>query len=89
MWKIDQVVHDEAFYIPFWFPPYIRIVYWDYMQFPEFYLPRRTQSLTDWMVYWIDPEKRAALAEAQRTNRAYPVDENLDKDFYNVRQRFQ
>jgi microcin C transport system substrate-binding protein len=89
MWKIDQIVHDEAFYIPFWFPPYIRIAYWDYVQFPEFYLPRRTQSLTDWMVYWIDPEKKAALEEAQRTNKAYPVDENLDKDFYNVRQRFQ
>jgi microcin C transport system substrate-binding protein len=89
MWKIDQIVHDEAFYIPFWSAPYIRLVYWDYMQFPEFYLPRRTQSLTDWMVYWIDPEKKAALEEAQRTNKAYPVDENIEKDFYNVRQRFQ
>ena len=30
---------------------------------PEFYLPRRTQSLTDWMVYWIDPKKKkGALA---------------------------
>jgi microcin C transport system substrate-binding protein len=89
MWKIDQIVHDEAFYIPFWFPPYIRIAYWDYVQFPEFYVPRRTQSLTDWMVYWIDPEKKAALQEAMRSNKAYPVDENIDKDFYNVRQRFQ
>ena len=89
MWKIDQTVHDEAFYLPFWSAPYIRVVYWDYVQWPEFYLPRRTQTLTDWMVYWIDPEKKAALAEAQRTNKAYPLDENLDKDFYNVRQRFQ
>ena len=89
MWKIDQIVHDEAFYIPFWSAPYVRIVYWDYMQFPEFYLPRRTQSLTDWMVYWIDPQKKAALEEAKRTNKAYPLDENIDKDFYKVRERFQ
>ena len=29
------------------------------------------------------------LEEAMRTNKAFPVDENLDKDFFNVRQRFQ
>jgi microcin C transport system substrate-binding protein len=89
LWRVDQIVHDESFYIPFWTPPFIRVVYWDYVQFPEFYLPRRTQQLTDWMVYWIDPAKKAALEEAKRTNKAYPVDQDLDKDFYNVRKRFQ
>ncbi len=89
MWQLDQIVHDEAFYIPFWTPPYIRLVYWDYVQFPEFYLPRRTQQLTDWMIYWIDPAKKAALEEAKRTNKAYPVDPDLDKDYYGIRKRFQ
>lgn len=89
MWRIDQIVHDEGFELPFWKAPYMRLVYWDYVQFPEFYLPKRTTQLTDWFVYWIDPEKKAALAEAKRTNKAYPVDETLDKDFYNVRQAFQ
>jgi microcin C transport system substrate-binding protein len=89
MWKIDQIVHDEAFYIPFWKAPYIRLVYWDYVQFPEFYLPRRTQQLTDWFVYWIDPAKKAALEEAKRSNKAYPVDMQLDKDYYNVRKQSQ
>ena len=67
----------------------MRLVYWDYVQFPEFYLPRRTQQLTDWMVYWIDPAKKAALEEAKRTNKAYPLDPDLDKDYYGIRKRFQ
>jgi hypothetical protein len=50
---------------------------------------RRTQSLTDWFVYWIDPAKKTALEEAKRTNKAYPVDKDLDKDFYGVRKKFQ
>jgi microcin C transport system substrate-binding protein len=87
--KIDQIVHDEAFNIPFRTAPFMRLVYWDYVQFPEFYLPLRTQQYMDWFVYWIDPDKKAALEEAMRTNKAFPVDENLDKDFYNVRKRFQ
>jgi microcin C transport system substrate-binding protein len=89
MHKIDQIVYDDAFYIPFRTAPFIRIVYWDYLQWPDYFLPLRTQQPSDWLVYWIDPQKKAALEEAMRTNKAYPVDENLDRDFYNVRKRFQ
>ena len=86
--RIDEIVTEEAFYIPFWMAPYIRIVHWDYLQFPEFYLPRRTQSITDWMVYWIDPERRAALEQAMVRGEALPLDEELDKDYYGIRKRF-
>ena len=86
--RIDDIVSEEAFYIPFWMAPYIRIVHWDYLRFPEFYLPRRTQSITDWMVYWIDPERRARLEEAMASGEALPLDEELDKDFYGIRERF-
>ena len=87
--RIDEIVSEEAFYIPFWMAPYIRIVHWNYLQFPEFYLPRRTQSITDWMVYWIDPERRARLEEAMASGEALPVDEEIDKDFYGVAERFR
>ncbi len=87
--RIDSIVHDEAFYIPFWAAPYIRIVYWDYVQFPEDYLPKRTEGVTDYMTHWIDPEKKAALEEAMRTGTALPVDPEIDKDFYGVRKRFE
>ncbi len=86
--RIDEIVHDEAFYIPFWMAPYLRIAYWDYVQFPEFYLPKRTEQLMDYMVYWIDPEKKAALERAMQTGEAYPVDPEVDKDFYRIRTRF-
>src|SRR5262249_15995749 len=26
MWRIDEIVHDEAFYIPFWTAPFMRLV---------------------------------------------------------------
>ena len=51
-------------------------------------MPRRTQQVTDWMVYWIDPAKKTALAQAMRDNKAYPVDAELDKDFYGVKKKF-
>jgi microcin C transport system substrate-binding protein len=87
--RVDAIVHDEAFYIPFWTAPYIRVVHWDYLRFPDFYLPRRTEQVIDYMVYWIDPTRRARLAEDMKAGRAYPVDENIDKDYYKVRERLQ
>lgn len=84
MYKIDQIVHDAAFYIPFWKAPYIRLAFWDYVKFPDFYLPRRTQSITDWLVFWIDEEARAKLADDMEAGRTYPVDTEIDKDYYGV-----
>jgi microcin C transport system substrate-binding protein len=89
MRRIDAIVHDEAFYIPFWMAPYTRLVFWDYVQFPEFYLPKRTEQYLDYMVYWIDSKKQAALAEDMRAGRSYPVDGEIDKDYYKIRQRIQ
>lgn len=84
MHRIDEIVHDEAFYVPFWMAPYLRLVYWDYLKFPEFYLPLRTEQVTDWMVYWIDPDARARLEEAMARGEALPLDEEIDKDYYGV-----
>jgi len=88
MHRIDEIVHDEAFYLPFWVAPFHRIVYWDYLQFPDFYLPKRAQYPTEFMVFWIDPEKRAALEQAMASSEALPLDEELDKDYYGIRERF-
>ena len=90
MYRIDEIVHEEAFYIPFWDAPYTRLVHWDYVQFPEFYFPRKNQTnnITDWMVYWIDPERRARLEQAMASGEALPLDDELDKDYYGIRERF-
>ena len=69
--------------------PYARVVYWDYIQFPEFYLPKRAAGITDYMVYWIDPAKKAALAQAMQNGTKYPLDPNIDKDYYGVRKKLQ
>ena len=89
LFRVDQIVHDEAFYLPFWDVPFLRMVHWDYLQLPEFYLPRRTEQPQDWLVYWIDPDKKAVLEVAMREGKAYPVDEDPDKDFFNVKQKYQ
>jgi microcin C transport system substrate-binding protein len=87
MVRIDEIVHDEAFYIPFWNAPYMRLAHWDYLRFPDFYLPKRSEQVTDYMVYWIDAARQQALADDMRAGRAYPVEDDIDKDYYGIRER--
>ena len=89
MYRIDQIVHDEAFYIPFWTASFFRMLSWDYLQFPDFYLPKRTDQTVDWLVYWIDPAKKAALEKAMKDNTPYPVEADFDKDYFGVKQKKQ
>ncbi|HPE02851.1 MAG TPA: extracellular solute-binding protein [Burkholderiaceae bacterium] len=84
MQRIDAIVRDEAFYLPFWRAPYTRVAYWAYVRFPDEWLPLRTEQLFDWMVFWIDPQLRAQLAEDMRNNKPWPLDKQLDKDHWGV-----
>ena len=85
MQRIDEIVREEAFYLPFWTGAFTRVAYWDYMRFPDDWLPKRTEQLIDWMVYWIDPQRRAQLAQDMKDNKPWPLDNAIDKDPWGVR----
>ncbi len=89
MHRIDEIVHDEAFIIPFWTGPFVRFVYWDYVEYPEFYYPRMTEQLMDYQVYWINPDKKKALEAAMKENRSYGKDPVVDIDPYDVQAKLE
>lgn len=85
MHKLDAIVQDEAFYIPFWTAPYIRMLHWDNLSWPAFILPKRAQSITDWQVFWIDPAKVRQLAAARAAGQPLAPDSIVDVDTWGVK----
>lgn len=85
MFELDAILQDEAFYIPFWSSPFIRFVYWDKVQWPEFYMPKRTEQYLDWMTFWIDEEREARLKEAMSSGASIGEDTEVDVDPYGVK----
>lgn len=85
MHELDALIQDEAFYVPFWNAPFQRFLHWDHVRFPEFYLPKRTESTMQWQVFWIDEERQEALAAARSAGRALPKDDVVDVDPYGVK----
>ncbi len=86
MHGIDEIVQVEAAYMPFWTIPFVRIVHWDYLRFPEESLPPRKYDLEEHLIYWIDPERREWLERAMAAREALPSDGEIDQDFYGVRE---
>lgn len=86
MHELDAIIQDEAFYIPFWTAPYIRFIYWDYLQFPETYFPKRTQSTLDWQVFWIDPERKQRLDEAMAAGESLTPDSEIVVDPWEIKE---
>lgn len=89
MHELDAIVQDEAFYVPFWQAPFMRFLYWDYVSFPSFYFPKRIQQMTDWQVFWIDEDKKRALADAMAAGRSLGMDAVVDVDPYKVKDRLE
>lgn len=89
MHKLDSIIQDEAFYIPFWSAPYTRLLHWDYVEFPEYYFPKRSQSIMEYQVFWINQEKKAKLEAAMAAGTAYPKDTVVEVDPYGVKARIE
>jgi microcin C transport system substrate-binding protein len=73
MHRLDELIADEAFYLPFWSASFMRFLYWDYVEFPADYFPRRTESYMENPVYWINSEKKAALEKAMKDGQTLPA----------------
>jgi microcin C transport system substrate-binding protein len=85
MHDLDALIQDEAFYVPFWTGPFNRMLYWDDVQFPSFYLPKRFEQIAQWQVFWIDPGRKQALTTAMQEKRALDPDQTVDEDPYGVK----
>jgi microcin C transport system substrate-binding protein len=85
--ELDARLTDEALLIHFWTAPFTRLVHWSYLEFPEFYLPKRAQSLMEYQVFWINPTVKARVDAAMATGESLPVDNVIELDPYGVKAR--
>ena len=89
MFKLDEIIQDEAFYIPFWDAPYLRVLYWDYLCWPEYFFPKRAQYFFEYQVFWIDPGREALLKEAMAKGKTLGEDTIVDVDPYGIKKRME
>ena len=82
--KIDEIIQDDAIYIPFFQAPFMRFICWDYLRFPDYYFHKRTEQVSDFCNYWIDQDKKVKLEEAMKKGMSIGEDKKVDIDPYGV-----
>ena len=72
--EIDGIVANSHEYVLFWEAPYVRIAYWNKFGMPQGYFSRFGDYTDAPGLWWIDPDKDAALKKAMADNNAkHPV----------------
>ncbi len=72
--KIQTVIHDTGAFVPTFMVPYVRLGYWRWLQLPDFYGTRRSDSLFDPFssttggLFWIDEKKKEETLNAKKQN---------------------
>jgi microcin C transport system substrate-binding protein len=84
MYKLDEIVQDEAFYLPLWDRPFVWVVGWHHVQWPDHITPKRTLQVHDWHVWWIDPDKKEELEAAKESGTKISGNDQVMYDPYDL-----
>lgn len=79
--KVQQIVHDEAIFIPALNTGYVRMAYWKWMKFPqtklyEFSTPQVYIPIESYL-YWIDVAEQTKMMKALKNNEKFPETNEL------------
>ena len=85
MHRIEDIVKDEAFYLPFWTGPYVRVLFWNAMGYTDEMEPLYSSDFNDSFTYWFDDEKGRTLEQAQKKDTVISgVNDHVDFDPHHV-----
>ncbi len=84
--RIEEIVKDEAFYIPFWDGPYVRMLFWNNLGYTDQMEPLYSSVFNDYQTYWYDSEQDKLLQTAKKRKTVIPhVNSQVDFDPHELR----
>jgi len=72
-YRMEEILHEDASFVPGYIQPFYRTAYWRWMQFPEGLDVRFSYGPTEYNLYWIDPVLREETMAARRGTQSYPT----------------
>ena len=75
-WKIQSIVHDEAFFVPGYSVDFAKVGSWRWVQWPDcettHFSPPIVEDPVDAHVLWIDESIKAETQAARRSGKTFP-----------------
>lgn len=84
-WGADQIIHDEAIWIPAYEQGYYRVAYWRWVKWPKNFNVAVSELPLSNHVHWIDEDVKAETETAMREGKSFPevdlvFDDNLKSE---------
>jgi len=70
--QIEQVIHDDAAWVPGWAIPFYRLAYWQWVKWPKDFNVMTSRSAEEYFVHWIDQELKEETRAAKRRGQTFP-----------------
>lgn len=70
-WKLEEIFHEEAVWIPSFQRPFYRVGYWRWVRWPEDFNVRVAYLPEEAHVHWIDEEMKEQTLQAMRVGRTF------------------
>jgi len=70
--KIEELLYQDAAWVPGWAVPFYRLAYWRWVKWPEGFNVMLSRTADEYFVHWIDPELREETKAAKRKGQTFP-----------------
>jgi microcin C transport system substrate-binding protein len=75
-WKLQNIIHDEAIFVPGFSVDFVRLGSWRWVRWPDCETTRFSPPVVydphEVFVFWVDEEMQAETQAARRTGKAFP-----------------
>jgi microcin C transport system substrate-binding protein len=70
--QIEEIIYDDASWVPGWAQPYYRGAYWRYVRWPDDFNVMTSLYMDQWFVHWIDEDMQKETREALKSGQTFP-----------------
>lgn len=70
--QIEQIIHDEAVFVPGYKQPYYRCGYWRWLCFPDDFNLKHSDYHTQYYIHWIDEDIKKETLAAKKDRKQFP-----------------
>lgn len=69
--KVEEILHEDASFVPAFVIPFYRVGHWRWMQFPEGFNVKFSRDPLEYNLHWIDEAVKEETLDAMRRNEAF------------------
>jgi len=70
--EMEELLHEDASFVPGYVRPFYRIGYWRWIRYPEDFNVKLSRSSGEYFLTWIEPGVKKTTLEAKKTGRTFP-----------------